>query len=91
MRSIYQPAEVAALVGGLVTDAPAEHYTKRRAAWLRHEICNVPVPMPEQVKMMERTLEPYEERNKAQELRTALAERRREIATKKRLSRRRQV
>jgi hypothetical protein len=88
MKAIYQPAEVAALVGhiGMNKDKDknnnnsqneaAEPYAKRRAAWLVEEIREVPVPMPEQVKNMRRRLELYEERHKAIRMRKAAKEKR---------------
>lgn len=84
MKAIYQPAEVAALVGhiGMNMDKnnseseEAEPYAKRRAAWLIEEIREVPVPMPEQVKSMRRRLELYEERHEAIRMRKAAKEKR---------------
>ena len=83
MKCLYEPAAVAALVGHIVVDGPVEHYGKRRAAWRRDEIRDVPVPIPEQVRGMARQLQFYEERHEAQELRRA-AKRRREEAKSKR-------
>jgi hypothetical protein len=82
MKTIYQSAEVAALVGHISKDEAVEHYGKRRRAWLREEIREVPVPMPEQVKRMHRQWELYEERQKAKKLRQDLIERRREARAK---------
>jgi hypothetical protein len=84
MKDVYEPAEVAALVGQISdADEAVEHYGKRRAAWLRAEIHEVPVPMPEQVKKMRRQWELYVERRKAKMMRRALAERRHEAARAK--------
>ena len=84
MKTFYQPAEVAALVGYISDkDEAVEHYGKRRAAWLREEIREVPVPMPEQVKRMHLQSELYEGRRKAKKLRQALIERRHEARANK--------
>jgi len=76
MKTIYQPAEVAALVGNIGNDETVKHYSKRRVAWLSKQICEVPVPMPEQVIKMRRQWELYEQRRMAKELRRKLRERR---------------
>ena len=90
MSSIYQPAEVAALVGHLVASAASlEHYGKRRAAWLKDEICEVPVPMPKEVMKMQWQWELYQQQRLVKELRKARNKRRREKvnATKAKLER----
>jgi hypothetical protein len=84
MRAIYQPAEVAALVGyiGMNNDKnnseneAAESYAKRRVAWQLDEISERPVSVPEQVKNMRRRAELYEERLAAIRMRKAAKEKR---------------
>lgn len=85
MKFVYKdkPAEVAALVGHLVVDRPVERYSKRRAAWQREEIREIPVPMPEQVRRMAKQLQFYEERHEVQELRRAAKLRRKEAKLKR--------
>jgi hypothetical protein len=81
MKTIYNPPQVAALVGHISSeDTVVEHYGKRRAAWLDDEICEIPVPMKEQVKLMERQWKQYEEWREAKKLRKEWKDRRREAA-----------
>ena len=83
MLSIYQPAEAAALVGHLSSeDTVVDHYAKRRAAWLREEIGEVPVPTPKQAKRMRRQWELYKEALDVKKLRQNLIERRRKTKAK---------
>jgi hypothetical protein len=79
MKTIYRPAEVAALVGHISEDEAVEHYGKRRAAWLPEEIRDMPAPMPGEVKRMHRQWELYEGRREVKKLREALLDRRREV------------
>jgi hypothetical protein len=79
MKTIYRPAEVAALVGHISKDEAVEHYGKRRAAWLPEEIRDMPAPMPGEVKRMHRQWELYEGRREVKKLREALLDRRREV------------
>jgi hypothetical protein len=66
METIYEPAKVAALVGHLDNETADEQYGKRRSAWLKEEIREVPVPMPALVKRMSKQLKLCEQRRKTQ-------------------------
>lgn len=75
MRALYPPAEIAALVGH-ISNEPAEHYGKRRIAWLDDEICERPLPMPDSVAQMRIRLKWHEDRQWVQGLRRAARRRR---------------
>ena len=83
IKTIYGPAEVAALVGHIGKVEKAKHYAKRPAAWRSNEIRDVPVPMPGLVKRMARQWRLFHEREKMKKLRQDLLERRRQARAKK--------
>ena len=56
------------------------HYGKRRAAWPEGKICEIPVPVQEQVEMMERQWNLYKEHRDVKNLLKARIERRHEAA-----------
>jgi hypothetical protein len=66
MRSIYNDAEVAALVGQLCLNKERKNYSKRRAAWTA--IDEKPLPPTPAVKRMQRRLEIYEQLRELKEL-----------------------
>jgi hypothetical protein len=89
MKTIYNPPEVAALVGHIGSEnVEAEHYGKRRAAWPDDKITEIPVPIKEQVEMMERQWNLYEEHREVKNLRKASNERRREAAVARKKAKR---
>jgi hypothetical protein len=72
MKTIYEPAEVAALIGRLADGAESKGHGKRRVAWDKDQISETPLPMPEKVLQMRKRLRQYEERRDIQLMRRAL-------------------
>lgn len=62
MKTIYSREELAAMVGQITLETRVEHYQKRRASWLKHEITELPMPVEEQVKRMNTRLALLDER-----------------------------
>ncbi|WFU45618.1 hypothetical protein QA640_47410 (plasmid) [Bradyrhizobium sp. CB82] len=62
MKSIMDRADVIAMVGAVDIDCKTDHYAKRRAAWDRSNIRDVPAPIEEQVWQIRRYLSGVEER-----------------------------
>lgn len=62
MKTIYDRAELAAMVGHISIDTHVEHYGKRRASWSKHEITEIPIPMEEQVTQVRKRLELFDQR-----------------------------
>lgn len=76
MTTIYEPAEIAALVGHVTNETAVEHYSKRRTAWQQHHIRDVPIPMPDQVAQMRKRLKMFDDRRPSRLARRDLIERR---------------
>ena len=66
MKTIYDDAEVAALLGQLSLKQVRKHYGKRRAAW--SQVGPAPRPLPRLVNRMRRQLKIYEELRELKEL-----------------------
>ena len=62
MKSVMDRAEVIAVAGDVGVDDESEHYTKRRAAWNRPDIKDVPLPLDEQVQQARKYLSLVEDR-----------------------------
>jgi hypothetical protein len=56
MKSVMDRAEVIAVAGDVGLEDESEHYTKRRAAWNRPDIKDVPVPIEQQVQQAKKYL-----------------------------------
>jgi hypothetical protein len=77
MKTIYRPGEVAALVGHIPSDTEIEqHYGKRRAAWTKEQITELPMPVKEQVARMKQRRDVFEQLRELKELKQAAARRR---------------
>jgi hypothetical protein len=89
MKTLYNPVGVAALVGHIGSERGAgEHYGKRRAAWHKDKIREIPVPVQEQVEMMERQWKLYKEHRDVKNLLKARTERRHEAAAARKKAKR---
>ena len=69
MKSVLSAAEVSALIGGIAAESSPEHYVKRRSAWDKFYILDIPVPIEQQVKRVQRRMTRFEEREHLLQLR----------------------
>ena len=76
MRTVYGPAEVAALTGHAIGETASEHNGKQHMAWANNIIRDVPVPLVSQVARARRRLQLFEQRLDIQTLRRRMAENR---------------
>jgi hypothetical protein len=62
---INDDAQVATLIGHISVGTQLEHYSKRRAAWSRFDIVDVPVPIDDQVQQVRKHLTTMKDRELA--------------------------
>jgi hypothetical protein len=72
---INDDAQVATLIGHVSVGTQLEHYSKRRAAWSRFDIIDVPVAIEDQVQQVRKHLTTLKDREELRLLRKAFLER----------------
>lgn len=72
---INDDAQVATLIGHISVGTQLGHYSKRRAAWSRFDIVDVPVPIDDQVQQVRKHLTTLKDREELRLLRKAFLER----------------
>jgi hypothetical protein len=76
---INDDAQVATLIGQITIGTQLGHYSKRRAAWSRFDIVDVPVPIDDQVQQVRKHLTTLKDREELRLLRKAFLERTRSL------------
>lgn len=75
MKSVFaDDALVATLIGHISVETQVEHYGKRRSAWGRYDIVDVPTPIEDQVQQVRKHLAALQEREQLRLLRQAFVE-----------------